>query len=152
MKTSFKKILYIFLVGALIILVSLQLFPRTPSVEKGKIDIRKASLLIEKGETMEGVRMLKGVLEKDPKNIDAIWELGKLSMQSKQYEKAIGRFKSFVSLTDGKEKVSGLIYLSDAYFFNGKKEEAKETLLDAKFLNKDSELETEIEERINIIN
>jgi outer membrane protein len=152
MKSSFLKIFIIILVGALIILVSLQFIPREPSILKEEIDTKKASLLIKEGEIMKGVTMLKGVLVRDPNNVDAIWELGKLSMQSKQYGKAIERFEMFVSLTKEEDKVSGLIYLSDAYFYNEQRQKATETLIKAKELNKNTELEVEIQERINIIN
>lgn len=152
MKSSFYKFFTIILAGALIILVSLQFLSRTPTPNQEEVDVKKASLLIEEGKIMEGVTMLKGVLEKDGNNLDAIWELGKLSMQSQQYEKAISRFEKFISLTEDQEKVSGLIYLSDAYFFNNNRQKSLENLNKALALNKDSKLELEIQERINIIN
>ena len=151
MSSNSKKILA-FVIGALIILISLQFFPRTPSVDEGEVSVKKASLLIEQGEIMEGVTLLKSVLEEDPNNLDAIWELGKLSMQSQQFDKAVERFEKFVSITSGEEKVSGLISLSDAYFFNDSKKEALESLIQASKLNTNQELEIEIKERINIIN
>jgi tetratricopeptide (TPR) repeat protein len=152
MKSSFLKIFLIILAGALIILVSLQFLSRTPSINQDEVDIKKASQMIQNGKPMEGVMLLRRILEKDENNIDAIWELGKLSMQSQQYEKAIGRFEKFISLTDGEDKVSGLIYLSDAYFFNSERQKSLDNLIKAKALNKKSDLVTDIEERINIIN
>lgn len=152
MKSSFLKIFLIILAGALIILVSLQFLSRTPEINQDEVDIKKASDMIQNGQPMKGVMLLRGILEKDENNIDAIWELGKLSMQSQQYEKAIGRFEKFVSLTDGADKVSGLIYLSDAYFFNNERQKSLDNLIKAKALNKKSELVEDIEERINIIN
>ncbi|MEN8927895.1 MAG: hypothetical protein ABF242_06435 [Flavobacteriales bacterium] len=152
MKSSFLKIFSIILAGALIILVSLQFLSRTPTVDQDAVDIKKASEMIQNGKPMEGVMLLRSVLEKDENNIDAIWELGKLSMQSQQYEKAVGRFEKFVSLTDGEDKVSGLIYLSDAHFFNDERQKSLDNLLKAQALNKKSELAVDIEERINIIN
>lgn len=151
MSSNSKKILA-FVIGALIILISLQFFPRTPSVDEGEVSVKKALLLIEQGEIMEGVTLLKSVLEEDPNNLDAIWELGKLSMQSQQFDKAVERFEKFVSITSGEEKVSGLISLSDAHFFNDSKKEALESLIQASKLNTNQELEIEIKERINIIN
>lgn len=152
MKSSFLKIFSIILAGALIILVSLQFLSRTPSINQDEVDIKKASQMIQNGQPMEGVMLLRDILKKDENNIDAIWELGKLSMQSQQYEKAIGRFEKFVSLTEGEDKVSGLIYLSDAYFLNSERQKSLENLNKAKALNKNSNLVTDIEERINIIN
>mgnify|MGYP001130707757 CR=1 FL=1 len=151
MSSNSKKI-SAFVVGALIILISLQFFPRTPSVDEGEVSVKKASLLIEQGEIMEGVTLLKTVLEVDPNNLDAIWELGKLSMQSQQFDKAVERFEKFVSITTGEEKVSGLISLSDAQFFNEDKEKALISLSQASTLNTNQELEIEIQERISIIN
>lgn len=152
MKSSFLKIFSIILAGALIILVSLQFLSRKPSINQDEVDIKKASQMIQNGQPMKGVMLLRGILEKDENNIDAIWELGKLSMQSQQYEKAIGRFEKFVSLTGGEDKVSGLIYLSDAYFFNSERQKSLDNLIKAKALNKKSNLVIDIEERINIIN
>jgi len=152
MKSSFLKIFSIILAGALIILVSLQFLSRTPEINQDEVDVKKASQMIQNGQPMEGVMLLRSVLEKDENNLDAIWELGKLSMQSQQYEKAIGRFEKFVSLTDGEDKVSGYIYLSDAYFFNNQRQESLENLIKAQALNKNSDLVSDIEERINIIN
>lgn len=151
MSSNSKKI-SAFIVGALIILISLQFFPRTPSVDEGEVSVKKASLLIEQGEIMEGVTLLKSVLEEDSNNLDAIWELGKLSMQSQQFDKAVERFEKFVSITTGEEKVSGLISLSDAHFFNEDKEKALISLSQASKLNTNQELEIEIQERISIIN
>ncbi len=152
MKSSFLKIFSIILAGALIILVSLQFLSRKPSINQDEVDIKKASQMIQNGQPMKGVMLLRGILEKDENNIDAIWELGKLSMQSQQYEKAIGRFEKFVSLTGGEDKVSGLIYLSDAYFLNSERQKSLDNLIKAKTLNKKSDLVIDIEERINIIN
>ena len=152
MKSSFLKIFSIILAGALIILVSLQFLSRKQSINQDEVDIKKASQMIQNGQPMKGVMLLRGILEKDENNIDAIWELGKLSMQSQQYEKAIGRFEKFVSLTGGEDKVSGLIYLSDAYFFNSERQKSLDNLIKAKALNKKSNLVIDIEERINIIN
>ncbi len=153
MESSFNKIFIIILAGALIILVSLQFLSRTPSINQDDVELKKALQIIEKGEQpMQGITMLRGLLKKDSNNIDVIWEMGKLSMQSQQYKKAVSRFKKFVSLTKDEEKVSGLIYLSDAYFFNENRQKALETLMQANALNNNSELEIEIQERINIIN
>ncbi len=153
MKSSFYKIFIPILLGALIILVSLPFISRTPSIDQDEVELKKALLIIEKGEQpMKGILMLRALLEKDPNNIDVIWQLGDLSIQSGQYSKAVGRFEKFVSLTEGDEKVSGLIKLSDSYFFDEKRQKALETLMQAKELDKDSKLEAEIQERINIIN
>jgi tetratricopeptide (TPR) repeat protein len=100
---------------------------------------------------MPAVLLLKEVLKKDKNNLDAIWELGKLSMQSKQYEKAISRFEKFSNIAEGSDKVSGLVYLSDAYFLSGEITKSLETLNKAKNLNKDEKMILDITERITRI-
>ena len=153
MKSSFYKIFSIILIGALIILVSLQFISRTPAVNQDDIELKKALAIMESGEQpMKGILILKDLLKKDPNNIDVLWNLGKLSIQSRQYDLAIERFEKFVSLTEDGEKVSGLILLSDAYALNEKRQEALECLNKALALNEDSNMEIEILERINIIN
>ena len=151
MKSPFNKTFLIVLLGALIFLLSLQFLPKKPEVNQEEISVKKAKALFKEGKIMPAVLLLKEVLKKDENNLDAIWELGKLSMQSKQYEKAISRFKKFSNITEGGDKISGLIYLSDAYFLSGEITKSLETLNKAKDLNKDEKMIIDITERITRI-
>jgi tetratricopeptide (TPR) repeat protein len=45
---------------------------------------------------MQGIQLLQGVVKEDPKNTKANMALGRFSMQSGQYEKAIERFKTVI--------------------------------------------------------
>jgi len=47
---------------------------------------------------MQGIRMIREVLNKSPENEFALFSLGNLSMQSGQFEKAIERFEKLISL------------------------------------------------------
>lgn len=49
-------------------------------------------------ENMKPTMLLLGVVKKNPDHIDALYYLGKLAIETQQYEKAIGRFKKLVSL------------------------------------------------------
>ena len=151
MKSSFYKTFLIVLLGALIILLSLHFLSKTPPVNQDEISVKRAKAMFEKGEIMPAVKLLKQVLEKDENNLDAIWELGKRSMQSNQYSKAIERFEKFSQIAEGNDKISGLIYLSDAYYLNGKIKESLESLHKAEKLTEDEKMTTEIKERINRI-
>ena len=78
------------------------------------------------GETMKGVGLLKEVVEKNPKNVSANMQLGKLSLQSGQNEKAIARFETVLS-QDAKN-TEALYLLAGAYRGQGNKEKAIELL------------------------
>lgn len=157
--SSHYSTISIVLLGAIVFFISLLLLPKTPSVDQGAVTVKIATQKINEGRQlgnqeliMEGVGMLKTVLEKDTNNIDAIWQLGQLSMESSQYVKAIERFEKFVRLTEADDKASGLLLLADAYFLSGRQKDAINCLVEARKLTKDTKLLTEIDDRLNIIN
>lgn len=150
--SSFNLTFTIVLLGAIVFFISLALLPKTPKVDKVNVSIEIAKQKIKSGQVMEGVTMLKTVLDSNENNVDAIWELGKLSMESNQFEKAQGRFIKFVSLTSGNDKASGLISLADAYFLNGEVDKALAPLLEARKHTEEQSILIEIDERIGIIN
>jgi tetratricopeptide (TPR) repeat protein len=79
-----------------------------------------------KQETMKGVGLLKEVEQAQPDNRKALYNLGMLSLQSGQFDKAITRFEKLTSL-DGSNDVNYPFYfrfLGEAYFKSGKKEQA----------------------------
>ena len=47
---------------------------------------------------MQGIFMLREMVEKNPKNTDALYYLGILSIQTGQYENAIERFNQIISI------------------------------------------------------
>ena len=73
---------------------------------------------------MKAVLTLREVLEKDPENEQALLNIGLLSVQSGQFEKAIERFKKLLSVN--KSNWLGTFYLGIAYNETGKKVLAKE--------------------------
>lgn len=150
--SSQNKTIIIVILGAFIFFISLLTLSKTPSVNQEDLDVKIATQLIDKGDIMGGVTKLKKVLESDENNIDAIWQLGKLSMQSSQYDKAIVRFEKFITLVEGDDKASGLTYLADAYFLSGELEKSLDALVLAKSSTKNEKLLIEIDERIKIIN
>lgn len=150
--SSFNLTFTIVLLGAIVFFISLALLPKTPKVDKVNVSIEIARQKIKSGQVMEGVTMLKTVLDSNENNVDVIWELGKLSMESNQFEKAQSRFIKFVSLTSGNDKASGLISLADAYFLNGQVDKAIAPLLEAKKHTEEQSILIEIDERIGIIN
>lgn len=70
---------------------------------------------------MQGIALLLEVVKQEPKNHDALLNLGMFSMKSGQYDKAVQRFKTMVAI---KEEVEPYFYLAESYKQLGQKEEA----------------------------
>ena len=66
--------------------------------------IESAVSLLESSNPMEGIFMLRDIVEKDPKNTQAIHYLGDLSLQTGQYENAIKRFNQILSIDSSDKK------------------------------------------------
>jgi len=75
---------------------------------------------------MQGIAMLREVLEQNPNHAKAIENLGLLSVQSGQYDKAIVRFEKLVELKPN--DVSAHLYLGVSYKETGAKEKARKEL------------------------
>jgi outer membrane protein len=75
---------------------------------------------------MQGIAMIREVLEKDPKNELAILTLGELSLQSQQYDKAQQRFEQLLSINP--KSWQAMLYLAEIYANDKKKDKALELL------------------------
>ena len=71
---------------------------------QGAISVEKALGLLEGNNPMEGVFMFRDILENDPKNTDALYYLGVLSIQTGQYENAIERFNQLIAIDSSDKK------------------------------------------------
>jgi tetratricopeptide (TPR) repeat protein len=97
-------------------------------------------------DVMKGVGMLKEVVSKDSNNLQAIFTLGMLSIQSGQLDKAEQRFKKLISLQPFNAEY--YYYLAEVYGKLGQKEKAIKTYETCKSLLKDNESKKEIESLI----
>jgi tetratricopeptide (TPR) repeat protein len=70
---------------------------------------------------MQGITLLREVVAKDPKNLSANLNLGLFSMKSGQYDKAVDRFKTVISV---KPSIESYFYLAETYKQLGRKTEA----------------------------
>ena len=62
-------------------------------------------------------------MEEDPKNEEGLFNMGVLSMQSGQYDRAIGRFEELVKAHP--QNIQGQFYLGVSYFESKEKNKAK---------------------------
>ena len=92
---------------------------------------------------MEGIKILREVIEKDPNNETALFNLGYLSMQSGQYSKAVDRFKKLIEVNP--QHSTGMFYLGLSYSELGNKQKARDCFEKAKTLDKDPEFQSIID-------
>lgn len=149
-----KIALIIGFVGLIVLLFSL---PRTPAKQETEIVLSESeqmisrALMLVRGESpMEGIMLLREVLEKDPENIDAHWHLGVFSVESRQFEKAVERFEKVCELDSSLEPKykEAYFYLGNLYANLGEKEKAIKNFYQLLSLNPNEELKSETEELI----
>lgn len=98
---------------------------------------------------MKGIGLLKAVLDEDPNNIDALTNLGYFSIQSGQYDKAIERFETILSIDS--TNAEAYIYLTDIYLSQGDQEKGIETLKQYKSLVDDPMVTKQVDDYIKEI-
>ncbi len=99
---------------------------------------------------MSGIMMLREVLDADPTNELALFNLGILSMRSNQYTKAVDRFQQILQGHPNNTKAQ--FYLGVCLVELGRNDEAKKVLADVKKKETDPVIQQaigELEQRIN---
>ncbi len=99
---------------------------------------------------MQGILMLREVLDTDPTNELALFNLGILSMRSNQYSKAADRFKQI--LTNNPANTKAKFYLGLTLVELGNTQEARKILAQVKKEEKDPAIQQaigELEQRLN---
>lgn len=108
--------------------------------------VRRAVELMGSEQPMQGIQMLKKIVEKDPKNTEALYQLAFFSLQSGQVDKAIQRFQQIQAVDSSKTDV--LYYLSGIYMEQGQYKKALEYLEKFKSKNKDEKIVSDVEAAI----
>ncbi len=91
---------------------------KTPNNVKAKL----AMTWVETENPMQAIAILREVVAAEPENEQALYNLGVLSVQSRQFERAVGRFEKVVTLNP--KNLKAWFYLALSYKETGKKEEA----------------------------
>ena len=100
-------------------------------------------------EPMKGILMLREVVEEAPDNELAQYNLGLLSIQSQQYDKAVDRFKTVVRLNPA--HLQAQFFLGVSYFESGATEAAREQFERVKTLSDDPEVLANADEYLSKI-
>lgn len=96
---------------------------------------------------MRAINILREVLDQQPNYLPAIISMGKLSMQSGQYDKAVERFKEVLRID--KDNMDGKIGLAYSYIETGKTEDARVLLTELLELNIDPVVRDEVRKTLN---
>ncbi len=77
----------------------LELYPESSSLKN-----RLAMTLVATENPMQGIQMLRSILEENPEDIETMMNLGILSIQSGQFDKAEERFKDLLAIDSTNEE------------------------------------------------
>lgn len=132
----------ILLLAALGAVVLLLLAPRTPNVPDPEVEtmedrLEKALMMVNSKQPMQGIMALREIAEEDSTRAEAQWHLGRLAMQTGQFEKAAARFEKVVAIEEN-ELPEAWSYLGQAHLSMGDTSAAIEDLKMYKTLIEDS--------------
>ncbi|MBL7772136.1 MAG: tetratricopeptide repeat protein [Chitinophagaceae bacterium] len=99
------------------------------------------------GETMKGVTLLREITQADSTNVPANITLGKLAIQSGQFDKAVKRLE--LVLSQQPKNTEAMYFLAEAFRGKGDKQKAIELFERCKKEVKDPEFAKEIDSYIN---
>lgn len=123
---------------------------RSLAIDSGSQEakIAMASAYIQgTSQPMRGVQMLLGMVRENPKDIPANMMLGRMSIRSGQFEKAIKRFETV--LEQEAENKEALYFLAQAYEGTGNNKKAIELLEECKRIVNNPEFSRDIDQHIN---
>lgn len=103
-----------------------------------------AMTLIASSNPMQGITLLREVIAADPDNEKALFNLGILSIQSRQYDKAVDHFRNLLKANP--KHVEGTFYLAVALAETGQDEEAKTLFNKVKTMKDDPALAASADE------
>ncbi len=119
------------------------------SNDASRLDIKTkiAMTYVSTDNPMSGIMMLREVLESDPNNEDALFNLGVLSIQSGQYKNAIERFDQL--LKNHPDNEQAMFYLALSYFNDGQRPKAKALFEKIKNTSNDEQVLAAVESYLN---
>ena len=116
--------LILVLSGLMLIYLLFQLPTSVMEIEKVEEKVNQTTSIsnamdLIKGENpMEGIFMLREILEKDPKNKEALYNLGVLSIQTAQYQNAVNRFNQIIAIDSSDKRAYLQLGISHYYLEN----------------------------------
>ncbi len=120
--------------------------------DSSRLDLKNkiAMTFVSSSNPMRGITMLREIIEADPENEDAIFNMGLLSLQSGQYKKAVEHFTKLKEIYPG--NMQGQFYLGLCYFELGDKENARTQFELVKGMGNDPTILSTVESYLKQIN
>jgi cytochrome c-type biogenesis protein CcmH/NrfG len=120
-----------------------EIYSRVLERDQGNLTVKTklAMTYISSQNPMKGIVMLREVLAVDPKNREALFNLGVLSIQSGQYDKAVERFEELVGIDS--THLQGQLLLGVALLNNGERVRAREQFEKVKRMDNDPAVQAE---------
>ncbi|MGY6741837.1 MAG: tetratricopeptide repeat protein [Cecembia sp.] len=106
-------------------------------VNPQRLDLKTkvAMTYVSSANPMQGITMLREILEEDPTNEDGLFNMGVLSMQSGQYKRAAERFEELVRYHP--DNLQGQFYLAVSYFESKQSNKAKRQFQEVQNMTED---------------
>lgn len=108
-----------------------------------EVKTKMAMTYLTTSNPMQGIMMLREVLLADPKNELALFNMGMLSIQSGQYDRAIERLEELLAINPG--HVQGQLLLGLALMNTGEKEKARAQFERVKQMDKDPAVQATVD-------
>jgi tetratricopeptide (TPR) repeat protein len=117
-----------------------------------RLDLKNkiAMTFVSSSNPMRGITMLREILQADPENENAIFNMGLLSLQSGQYSRAVEYFKSLVELSP--DNMQGQFYLGLCFYELGDEVSAKIQFELVKSMANDPTILATVQDYLNEIN
>ena len=114
-----------------------------------RLDIKNkiAMTYVSSSNPMRGIAMLREILEQDPQNEGAIYNMGLLSLQSGQYDKAAERFEQLTRINA--QNIQGQFYLGLSYYELGQRDKARTQFELVKSMGNDPAILTTVDNYLN---
>jgi tetratricopeptide (TPR) repeat protein len=128
-----------------------EMYSKVLAAEPDRLDIKNnvAMTYIATANPMQGIMMLREILETDKQNEQALLNMGRLSMQSGQYDRAVERFEALVNYHP--TSLDGNYLLAVCYFESGKSDKAKTQFQKVKSMDADPVVQTAVDDYLKRI-
>jgi len=121
-----------------------EFFEKVLAADPKNLDVKtKLAMTYVSTSPMQGVTMLREVLAEDPKNETALLNMGMLSIQSGQYERAVERLEELVKVNPN--HTQGQLLLGIALMNTGNKAKAKQQFEKVKQMDKDPAVQATVD-------
>jgi Tfp pilus assembly protein PilF len=161
---SLSKGQIIVVVGALALVVAIVVLPKTVpfDADNQKVEVEGSeeaiemqiaegvSSVLESEAPMQGIMILKKVLEKDPNNVKANLALAVFSVVSGQYDKAFERFQHVLNAEQKDE--SAVKFLAQVYAREGKIDMIIGSMTEYKAMVESDGIQRQVDDIINELN